>query len=261
MKKRITVILLLVFAGIFAVSLWKILKINGEYQAGNDSYVQLEQYISLPEPEKTRQSGQQKGQENESDVQDVEIETRNRPVVDFEALVEINPDVVAWIYIEGTSVSYPVVQGADNDYYLYHTFDGTRNGAGCIFLDVNAPRDFSAQNSVLHGHHMKNGSMFAGITAYEDQVFYDAHPTALLLTPEKTYEISLFSGYVVDTQDNAWDPWFTDEAYQQWLDKITARSCFTSSVTPTTEQRVLTLSTCSYEFNDARFVLHGVIRD
>ena len=110
-------------------------------------------------------------------------------------------------------------------------------------------------NSVLHGHHMKNGSMFAGICKYKDQSYFDEHPTAMLLTPGGRYEVKFFSGYVCEISSDAWDYDF-DES---WIDKRIRSSCFDADVIPTTEDKILTLSTCSYEFTDARFVLHGVL--
>ena len=262
MKKIIYPVLLVVLSGIFIVSAWQIVQIYREYQTSVDSYSSLAQYISVPES---------RGAENTDDIQGEPSQTENSaaepmdaiswPSVDFDALREINPDVVAWIYIAGTNVNYPVVHGADNSYYLAHLFDGTPNSSGCIFLEQDTPGDFSAQNNVLHGHHRKNGTMFADITGYKQQDFYDSHPVALLLTPERNYKVLLFSGYVASTTDNAWDPYFYPEDYGGWLEFISSRSDFACSVHPTTADRILTLSTCSYEFEDARYVLHGILKE
>ena len=250
MKKFICILLILVLMGVLGYCVWQIVGITDEYQAGVEVYEELEQFVVMPETVPV---------ETTADEEIVEAETEPAaiqwPEVDFEALSQVNGDIVGWLYIPGTVINYPVVQGTDNEYYLKHLFNGKTNSSGCIYLDCGAEGDFTSMNSVLHGHHMKNGSMFAGICKYKDQSYFDEHPTAMLLTPGGRYEVKFFSGYVCETTSDAWDYDF-DEA---WLDKRIRSSYFDADLIPTTEDHVLTLSTCSYEFTDARFVLHGVL--
>ena len=184
------------------------------------------------------------------------------PVVDFAALESINSDCVAWIRIDETEIDYPVVQGHDNSFYLKHLFDGEWNGAGCIFLDSRVEPDLSDRHSVLYGHHMKNGTMFSDIAKYKDQTFYENHTTGMILTPTENYRIEFFAGYVAGADDeNAWKVTFaTEDEYVDWLNETVGHSWFKSEVIPTAEDRVITLSTCSYEFNNARFVLVGRLK-
>ena len=120
--------------------------------------------------------------------------------------------------------------------------------------------DLSDRNSILYGHHMKNGSMFHGLMEYKSQKYYDEHPTALFLTPEANYEVKIFAGYVAGVDVDAWTVGFSsDLEFEEWLLEAKERSCFTSEITPAVTDRILTLSTCSYEFNNARFVLIGVL--
>lgn len=250
MKKFICILLILVLLGVLGYCVWQIVGITDEYQAGVEVYEELEQYVVMPETVPV---------ETSADEEIVEAETApvqiQWPEVDFDSLAQVNGDVVGWIYIPGTVINYPVVQGADNDYYLKHLFNGKTNSSGCIYLDCGAEGDFTSMNSVLHGHHMKNGSMFAGICKYMEQNYYDEHPTAMLLTPDGNYRVEFFAAYVCNVAADAWDYDF-DEA---WLDRCIRFSYFDADVIPTTEDHILTLSTCSYEFTDARFVLHGVL--
>jgi sortase B len=179
--------------------------------------------------------------------------------VDFEGLARINSDVVGWVYIEGTSISYPIVQGSDNKFYLNHLFDGSYNTAGCIFLDAETSPDFTEPNSIIYGHNMKDRAMFAALMSYKDQSFFDAHPVVLLLTPEYNYRIRLFSGYVAAGSESAWKRKFPDDSFSLWLQEIGEKSCFRSPLLPEPDSRIVTLSTCTYEYDRARFVLHGYI--
>lgn len=110
------------------------------------------------------------------------------PQVDFDALRAINPDVVGWIYVPGTVINYPVVQGDDNDYYLTHLFDGTYNVSGSIFLDADqgAP-GCSGQQTTIYGHHMNNQAMFYEIDETYRQEEFDKIETAYYITPDATY--------------------------------------------------------------------------
>ena len=192
-------------------------------------------------------------------------ETEEEPIVwpgvDFESLQEINSDVVAWIYIPGTNINYPVVCGSDNDYYLYRLIDGSYNKAGSIFMDYRNDENLSDDNTVLYGHNMQNKSMFAHITKYTDQSFYDKHPRGMLMTPDGNYWVEFFSGYVTDVYDSSWDLRFSsDSKFSAWLRQIATRSYFSAMVFPTAGDRILTLSTCTFDYDNARFVLHGVLR-
>ena len=250
MKKFICILLILVLLGVLGYCVWQIVGITDEYQAGVEVYEELEQFVVMPETVPV---------ETTADEEIVEVETEPAaiqwPEVDFEALSQVNGDIVGWLYIPGTVINYPVVQGDDNEYYLKHLFNGKTNSSGCIYLDCGAEGDFTSMNSVLHGHHMKNGSMFAGICKYKDQSYFDEHPTAMLLTPDGNYLVEFYSGYVCEVTADAWDYDF-DEV---WLDKRIRSSYFDADVIPTTEDHILTLSTCCYDFKDARFVLHGIL--
>lgn len=261
MKRKLPLILLcLLFLGITGYFSARFFGEWNEYRAGEKAYEALAQHIYL-EPTAAPREDPESPEISPSEIPGEETENTALPVVDFDALLEINPDVVAWIYIEGTNISYPVVQGQDNSYYLNHLIDGTVNGAGAIFLDYRNEKDLSDRNSVFYGHHMNNGTMFNQITAYKDQSFYDAHPAGLVITPGGCYRLEFFAGYITDMNSQAWKMEFaSDEEYRLWLEQAISRSAFTAALKPEARDRVVTLSTCTYEYNDARFVLVGVMK-
>lgn len=192
--------------------------------------------------------------------------TQKCPIdVDFEALWEVNPDVVGWIYCEDTVINYPILQGEDDEYYLHHDINGKTSSAGCIFIDCNNMKDFTDVNSILYGHHMKNGSMFAGLQKWEEQEYYDAHKYMWIITPDGNYEVWLFSGYLTDAFSDSYlgiRNW--GDMAEEYITTAYNNSDFVSDLKLETmmkcaedDQRHVMLSTCEYEFQNARYVLHG----
>lgn len=270
MKKAIYIVLLVFFTGLLCYSAWELLDIFGSYQEGRDSYQDLEQYITFEEPAPTEEPTQPVSPETEpveGATEDTQPEATEGPdlsgwpQVDFEHLSQINPDVVGWIYIENTNINYPIVQGKNNDYYLRRLFDGTYNSAGCIFLDAACEPYFTGNHSIIYGHNMKDQSMFAHLMNYKSQSFSEEHAEGLLLTPTAYYRIKFFSGYVSDNWSDAWELDFWDISFDEWLENIRKRSYFKAEELPGEGDRILTLSTCSYEFDSAKYVLHGYIAE
>ena len=122
--------------------------------------------------------------------------------------------------------------------------------------------DFSDPHTILYGHNMQNGSMFHDICNYKDSDFYASHPTGLLMTPDGNYYFEIVSAYVASLADSAWQIEFVDDTdLHDWVSASVERSAFVSPIQPQPGDRIITLSTCSYEFNDARFVLVGILRE
>ena len=261
MKRKIFFSLLaLALVVVAAVSAWQVYVPLQEDAESVRAYEDLTAYVRLPKISLPSELPEESQSETSASEESVEQTEPVLPQVDFDALRAINPDVVGWLIIDGTNINYPVVQGKDNQYYLRHLFTGEYNASGCIFLDSRNAGDFSNQHSILYGHHMDNGTMFNGLMEYKEQAFYDARPSALLLTPAANYEIKFFSGYVANVRADAWQVEFqSDEDFSGWLHAVKLKSLFHSNAEPGSSDTVLTLSTCSYEFENARFVLHGVL--
>jgi len=174
--------------------------------------------------------------------------------VDFAALQAKYPDVVGWIYGANTGINYPIVQTAEEggEYYLYRDIDGSSNKNGTIFLDWRCNSDFTTQNNLLYGHNMKSGRMFAAITKYKDQSFYDAHPYLYLYTPNQLYRVNLFAGMVTPHDSDV----YAYELSSDYIKQCISSSTFTST-TGTPTGNILTLSTCDYVYDNARYVVMG----
>ena len=241
MGENMKKLLILVFAVIFVYSGWQVYVYQSEAERSMEIYSQLEAYAHVSTDEK-----------GETEL----------PQVDFAALGDMNEDIVAWLYGEGTVLNYPVVKGEDNSYYLSHLFDGSDNASGCLFLDSRNSSDFSDDNTIIYGHNMKNGTMFAFINQYQEQSYYDQHPSMFLLTPNGNFEVHLFAGFLEDVNGNAWQRAFQNENEKiKWLEEARNASTFVSDTIPSKEDKIVTFSTCSNASEDVRYVLMGVLKD
>ena len=181
--------------------------------------------------------------------------------VDFERLQEENKDIIAWLYCPDTEINYPVVQSKDNEYYLRRLLDGTWNIAGTLFMDYRNAADCSDLHTIIYGHNMKNNTMFGSLPKYSKQEYYEEHSVLYLLTPKQNYKVKLIAGYVTPSDSKVYEFEKTKEERSGLLKTALDNSLFTSGTTVSDEDRLLTLSTCSYEYDNARFVLMGILKE
>lgn len=243
MKKLIINVLLIVFAGILAFSGYRLYSIYSEYRKGREQY---------------KKTAEQFMKEREEDGQE---EIEKAPIeIDFDSLRKQNPDVAGWIYCPDTVVNYPVMHGKDNDLYLHHMINREYNFAGCIFEDCdNSPGQIDPA-TILYGHSMNDGSMFAMIHEYTKQEYYDKHPTMWYLTPTQNYRLNLVAGFVASDDDPVYNLFQTTQEMQAYLKDALNKSTFKSDKQYYLEtvDRIIVLSTCAYEFNNARYILIAV---
>lgn len=180
--------------------------------------------------------------------------------VDFDVLLKSNADVIGWIYCEDTPINYPVVQGKDNDYYLSRMIDGTRNSSGTLFADYRNAGDFSDGNTIVYGHNMKNKEMFGTLPNYKKQSYFDEHPVMWLLTPEENYKVELVAGYVTSSTSEIYSFGQTEADVVSQMEQAADQSTFLSGFQVSQGDRFVTLSTCSYEYDNARYVLIGRLK-
>lgn len=242
MKRKICALVCLgamLFAG------WKLWSIYAEYAEGEKLYDDLAgQYTTM--------TWEAEEQEARSEV----------PIsVSFEELLDECPDVVGWLYCAGTPINYPVVQGGDNEYYLRRMMNGKYNGSGTLFVDYRSQGDFSDWNTVIYGHNMNNDSMFGILPEYLDPEFYEDHPVMYLLAPEKKFRVEILGGYVTPSDSESYTIPATKEERDALIEKAVRSSSFVSGVETTEEDHLVTLSTCVYDYENARYVLVGVLRE
>lgn len=182
--------------------------------------------------------------------------------VDFPALWQTCPDVKGWISIEGTCIDYPVVQGKDNLYYLSHLPDGTANKAGSIMMDASNAPDFTDDVTILHGHHMRSGTMLGDLDEFRHAKYWEQHSAMTLYTPAGDWKVGIVAACTVDGATFAYPTRFADDAaFAAFVEELCRRSSFHTSLVVEPGDRLVMLSTCAYNFQDARFVVLGKIMD
>lgn len=185
--------------------------------------------------------------------------------IDFKKLQKVNPDIRAWIAIPGTNISYAIVQGKDNEYYLNHTYKKTENYAGAIFLDYRANSDFQDLNTFIYGHNVKHGTMFAELDKFKKEDFYKQHRYVYLMTAEGNYKCPIISMYsTVDGSDTYIMGYTSWTNFSSYVDMIKQNADFKIDVPVQEGDKIITLSTCSYEdgpeISDKRYVLHALLQ-
>jgi sortase B len=172
-------------------------------------------------------------------------------------LMALNPDTVGYIKIDGTQVDYPVMQGTDNEYYLNHTPEHINATRGSIFMDYNVVLDPEVlpRHLLMHGHHMRDGSMFQNVTYYKTKAYFDEHPYIHYETLYLDTLWQVFSIYICDSNEYVPMAFKNDEAFLAYAEKTAARSMYPVDVAFTADDVIMTLNTCSYEFSGAHTLL------
>jgi sortase B len=177
--------------------------------------------------------------------------------IDFNALLAMNPQTVGWVQINGTPISYPVVQTNDNDYYLHHNFSNETSIEGCIFLDYLCTGALT-RNNVLYGHYMTDDSMFGSLWKYQDESYFKAHPIIQFDRPGDPGDWEIFSVYITEADYDYRQPQFNNNAeFLGYMNRLKARSLYDTGVVLSPSDEVLTLSTCIYTFDNARLAVHA----
>ena len=227
-----------------------------QYAESKDAYRDLAGYVEVPEQTASPESAPDPTEPKRDDA-DIVL-----PSVDFETLRENGPDIIGWLSLPDTVLNYPVTQTDNNEYYLNHLYDGTYNKVGCLFADYENQAGFSDRNTIVYGHNMRDGSMFALLNRYDEQSYFDTHRQMYLVTPKGGYVMEIFAAFAAKPEESGsetspWQlSWKDDGAYTTWLTAMKERSAVESDVTVTCSDKVLTLSTCT-PGGTGRFLVMG----
>lgn len=250
-------------AGVCILLVWKEKKDKEETAA---MYQQMRQTVRMtdnlqPEQEETVA---ERGTEVQTEQE------KKEPLVipvDFDELQEVNPDIYAWITIPGTVIDYPVVQHAsDNSYYLTRSAEGEESISGAIFSEDYNKTDFSDVHTVLYGHNMKDGTMFADLHKFEDEAFFDEHREIAVYTPDAIRYYRIFAAYLYDDRHLLQSIDCEDEdTFMAYINNVLTQRNLYAHVDDQIEieagDRILTLSTCHSMGNNYRYLVQAVLAE
>lgn len=180
-------------------------------------------------------------------------------IVDFKKLKSENSDVVAYIKVNNTNIEYPIVKTSNNNFYLNHSFDKSKNSRGWIFADYKNKFDNTDKNIVIYGHNMRDESMFGSLKNILNEEWYNnaENMNITFLTENRNYIYKVFSIYKIESEDYYIKTNFKNDAdYEKFLNIIKNRSIKNFDVKLNVDDKILTLSTCANN-NKYRVVLHA----
>lgn len=183
----------------------------------------------------------------------------------YENLLKINPQILGWIAIPGTQLSFPLLQGEDNDFYLHHDVYGQKSRYGAIFVDCKADLCGGESNIIIYGHHMRNGSMFGSLEEYDSRSYYEEHPSFFLFLPEEEREYEIIAVLRNDIYSREKEPFQyydyerieTREMFDEYCQGIKSHSLYDTGLTAEYGDELVTLCTCSYSGKDERLLVVG----
>ena len=270
MKKICFVAVLLLFAGIFFYSGYRIFHKVEEYEDIEDAYAQIADMVVQPVS-----TGKPLGENDREPISEstvlegIEITENNEGIdktaspydlmvspitVDFDVLCDINPDIVGWIYCEGTSINYPVLRGESNDTYLYHRYDGTYSSGGSIFMDYRCAGDFTDDYTVIYGHNMLADSMFNSLDYFRKQSYLTKHSRMYYLTPSgKNYCLEVICTNLTAYKDELRLFELRDD--ERNLELIRSKAEADTGIEASNDDQLVLLATCTYDFKNARCTL------
>jgi len=262
-SKVVALVVLVVALGVAVYSATQLLAANRVYAEGNLAYEDLrwqvrKTSISAFGPYSVTTGSGSEGLET-APVPEPRVDIPALEI-DFAKMRAINTDAVAWLYCPDTLIDYPVMSATDYNYYLNRLPNGTFNANGSLFIDYNNAQDFSDRLTVIYGHHMQSKAMFGSLVGYKSQRYYNEHPYMYLYTEQGNYRIDLVYGCVIAAGQWRERAFMFSENVDSLLAYAAHNTTFASDTSYAPGDRIVVLSTCSYEFNDARYVVIGVLR-
>lgn len=272
MRKFLTVLL----TAVFAISTILLIAHSLDTENAEDSYEQAQQIAGLAQETAPAEETAPSAAADPLDetVPTVPAETEPQTVwvpaeveadeymqkledTDLDALREVNPNVVGWLFIPNTKINYPIVQGEDNQYYLKHTWDNKKSVAGSIFLETTNASDFSDFRSLVYGHNMADSSMFGSLYRYSNKTYWEAYPYVYLVTDEGVLRYEIYASYKAAVDSSTYALSLNNSKIKSGFIQMTIdESELETGIVPAVTDRILTLSTCMGSA-DYRRVVHA----
>jgi sortase B len=204
---------------------------------------------------------------SEATVDETSEQTSNSSNIDIVSLQNVNPDIFAWINIPGTLIDYPIVQHpTDDTYYLSHGPEGMNSSHGCPFIESCDSISLQDFNTVVYGHNMNDGSMFAGLHKFEDKDFLESHREITISTADHEMSYRIFAAVMYS---DTYIPYYYDDSVEAdrlaFLDSlstdcVSSRSIILDDEKVGADDHIITLSTCDRKLRDNRFIVVAVLK-
>jgi sortase B len=259
MRQGVRKIILIALIAVFAVSAGMLIRELVQYKQGEETYDEAKELAQIPDfsaPKQSQIAAASSSRSSAKPAADPYAEQLNK--MDFSALSKVNGEVFGWILIPGTVISYPLLNGSDNSYYLRHTWRKQNSVVGAIFLEQSNSARLSDFNTIIYGHNMNNGSMFGTLKKYRTKSYWREHPYIYITTSSGSRRYQIFAAYEVSTQGKTYQVGFpSTSSRQSFLDYCMKQSNYTTGVTPRTYDHILTLSTCTGHGHATRWVVQA----
>lgn len=238
----------------FIASMGSLMKAGAAYAGGRGSYDSVRRAAyknDVQEPQKSTP-------DVSGNIQ-MDDESPEQQKIDEKSLALINPEYRLWLSVPGTGIDYPVVQHEDNQYYLTHNFHQEEQISGSIFADCTTV-PLAADNTIIYGHNMKDGSMFAGLKKYKEEAFYKENPVIRLFYRGKWLECPILSCQVRNENDaGAYRANLLQEEWASYLKEMQERSVYDTGIVLNGNEKLITLSTCSQK--GKRLIVQAIMRE
>lgn len=262
MKATVKRVGLAVLMAVFLVSVGMMVRQRLLYQQIEADSVEAAQIAGLTDGARASQAPSPSHQASSDQGEPLPEEAASLAAIDLTALRSVNEDVVGWIAIPGTQLSYPLVQGMDNRYYLSRSWKREASAGGAVFLESTNSRDLTDFHTIVYAHQMRNDSMFGILSQYRDAEFFRAHPSIYLAFDGGVYRYDVFSAqkagvksivYRLDLEES--------QREEEFIQYCVDNSAVDIGVIPEAGERILTLSTCVGSDRANRWVVHAVLQD
>ncbi len=262
----VSIILMVAAFCVFVGAAYVLYGFYRDYKKVDDLYASLEDYAGDDAEERdAREKDAENGQDdNGAGTKEVQWngEVLTLPVmenpIDFASLEEVNEDLVGWLKVPALDLSYPVVQGKDNDYYLHNSFEKEELFSGCLFVNYENKGDFTDKNTIIYGHNMRSGAMFGSLKQFLNEDVYNKSKYFWIYTKDIIFLYRIISVREVPNDSEVYQYAFANKKeFQSFLDKAMKDSeVDNSTVSVTTDDYIVTLSTCS-TYSTSKFVVQG----
>lgn len=260
--EKIRIILITLFGVMFFISASMMIRQQIQYQKIIANSEEAAKIAGLQEVSNYMETSIQPEIPQNSEISHLSESAAALAGIDLEALRAINEDIVGWIEIPGTDLSYPLTQGTDNQYYLSHNWKGEASSGGSVFLECKSSPDLTDYHTIIYAHRMRNDTMFGILRYYEEIDFWREHPDFYVAVNDGVYHYSIFSAQEVSADGIVYRLDMTESHLEkEFIQYCTENSVFDTEVIPEPADHILTLSTCTGRGHTARWVVHGVLRE